>query len=91
MAAPFKSSSESDGRWTPKGYIVSWRDAMGRYHEKLYSLGDYQKTQKAINWLVERGASNIVDTVVLDTPESGEITSGQARDWTRQEGNAPAL
>lgn len=70
-----------DGKYTLKGFRVTWYSNK-KHHEKLYSIQDEQKAEKAVTWLIVNGAENAYVVAVLDKRDTGEIGTGDVRNWT---------
>ena len=70
-----------DGKYTLKGFRVRWF-ANKKHHEKLYSIQDEQKAEKAVMWLIVNGAENAYVVAVLDKKDTDEIETGDVRNWT---------
>lgn len=70
-----------DGKYTLKGFRVTWF-ANKKHHEKLYSIQDEQKAEKAVTWLIVNGAENAYVVAVLDKKDTDEIEAGDVRNWT---------
>lgn len=70
-----------DGKYTLRGFRVTWY-ANKKHHEKLYSIQDEQKAEKAVTWLIVNGAENAYVAAVLDKRDTDEIETGDVRNWT---------
>lgn len=70
-----------DGKYTLRGFRVTWY-ANKKHHEKLYSIQDEQKAEKAVTWLIVNGAENAYVVAVLDKKDTDEIETGDVRNWT---------
>lgn len=57
-------------------YRVEWLDETGQKRYKFYD--DLYKAEKAVNWLIKSGATNVYLVAIVDQPD-GDI-SDQERD-----------